>query len=182
MSIKVIGVSGKSGSGKDFISQNFLRPRGYYQWSLAWHFKVWTVGKGLATHEEVFYTKPPHVRKELQLEGTERGRMVYGEDVWCSTAKEWFNVLNEQWGIDRFVIADVRFPNEVDFVKSMGGKVIRINAPKLAEANSLSPEARLHISETALDNYTDFDYIIENDPEYASTVPAQIEVILKEIG
>lgn len=182
MSIKVIGISGKAGTGKDFISQNYLRPHGYYQWSLAWHFKVWTVGKGLATHEEVFYTKPPHVRKELQLEGTERGRMVYGDDVWCNTAKEWFAVLHEQWGIDKFVIPDIRFPNEVDFVKSMGGSVIRIHAPIRAENNSLSPEARLHISETALDGYTDFDYIINNDPHDIHTVASQVDVILNKIG
>jgi hypothetical protein len=165
MSIKVIGISGKSGTGKDYISQTFFRPAGYHHWNLAWHFKVWTVGKGLATHEEVFYTKPPHIRKELQLEGTERGRMVYGDDLWCNTAKEWFVLLNEHTGIDKFVISDVRFPNEIEFIRNMGGKVARIHAPKRAESNSLTPEARLHISETALDDYDDFDYIIHNDPE-----------------
>jgi hypothetical protein len=176
--MKVIGISGKSGTGKDHITQNYIRPLGFHQWSLAWHFKVWTVGKGLATHEEVFFTKPPHIRKELQLEGTERGRMQFGENVWCDTAREWFVLLNEQWGIDKFVISDVRFPNEVDFVKSMGGEVIRIHAPTRAENNSLSPEARLHISETALDNFTGFDHIINNDPEDAPYVGRQISLVL----
>lgn len=178
MNIKVIGISGKSGTGKDHITQNFIRPHGFYQWSLAWHFKVGIVGKGLATHDEVFYTKPPHIRKELQLEGTERGRMVYGENLWCDTAREWMVLLKEQWGIDKFVIADVRFPNEVEFVQNMGGKVARIVAPKRAESNSLSTEARLHVSETALDDFTGFDHIINNDPDDSSFVSHQISLIL----
>jgi len=182
MNIQVIGLSGKSGTGKDYLFENFIRVNGFHRWALADHFKIATIGRSLATYEEVFYTKPPSVRKSLQRMGTEEGREIYGEDIWLNTAKAWMQHLNINWNIDKFCITDVRFPNEVEFVKNMGGKVIRINAPKRAEANSLSPEARLHISETALDNYTDFDYIIENDPEYASTVPAQIEVILKEIG
>lgn len=180
MSIQVIGVSGKAGTGKDHISQHFIRPLGFYQWSLAWHFKVWTVGKGLATHEEVFVTKPPHIRKELQLEGTERGRDVFGENLWCDTAREWFVLLNEQWGIDKFVIPDIRFPNEVDFVHSMGGEVIRINAPTRAEGNTLSAEARLHISETALDDFVKFDHVVNNDPEHSSTIGREIFRIINK--
>lgn len=180
MSIKVIGISGKSGTGKDYISQQFLRPLGYYQWNLAWHFKVWTVGKGLATHDEVFYTKPPHIRRELQLEGTERGRKVYGDDVWCNTAFEWFTLLNEHSGIDKFVISDVRFPNEIDFIRNLGGEVIRIHAPRRAESNSLTPENRLHISETALDDYGEFDHIINNDPEYSDMVGREIFRIINK--
>jgi len=180
--IQVIGISGKAGSGKDYISHQYLAPLGFKQWSLAWHFKVWIVGKGLATHEETFVTKPPHIRNELQLEGTERGRMVYGDDVWCETAREWFTVLHEQWGIDKFVIPDVRFPNEVKFIRNMGGKVIRLHAPNRILNSSLTESARQHISETALDHFipAQFDGIINNDPEYAHTVQDQLMHILAQ--
>lgn len=178
MSIKVIGISGKAGSGKDYISQNFLRPHGYFQWSFAWHFKNSIVGKGAATYEEVFHTKPPHIRKELQLEGTERGRNIYGENIWCETAKSWMLLLHEQWGINKFVVADVRFPNEVEFIKTMGGNVLRINAPIRIERNTLSAEARLHVSETALDDYANFDYILDNDPEHANVIHAEVQRII----
>lgn len=178
--IQVIGVSGKAGTGKDFIAQNILRPIGYYQFSLAWHFKVWTVGKGTGTHEEVFVTKPPHVRKELQLEGTERGRHAYGDDVWCNTTAEWLNVLHEHWGINKFVIPDVRFPNEVRFIQNtFGGKVLGIHAPTRAESSSLTPEARLHESETALDDFVGFDAIINNEPSNIRNVRTEIYTSLK---
>lgn len=163
MSVKVIGLSGKAGSGKDYIAKHVIIPRGFHQFSLAWHFKVWLVGKGEATHEEVFVTKPPEIRKKIQLEGTEYGRFVYGENVWCQTVAEWFNVFYENWGIDKFIIPDVRFPNEVEFIHMLGGPVYRINAPVRIENNRLSAEARQHSSETLLDEYTNFDGYIYND-------------------
>ena len=171
---EIVGISGKAGSGKDFISQNIFVPYGYVQFSFAWHFKVWLVAKGLATHEEVFITKPPHVRKLLQEEGTERGRMVYGENVWCHAAGEWMRVLAENSGLRKFIVPDVRFPNEVEYIKSLGGKVYRIHAPIRTSMNTLTDEARNHISETALDDYTRFDGIIFNDPEYAGMEHEQV--------
>jgi hypothetical protein len=178
VNFEVVGLSGKAGSGKDYISQNFLIPLGYKQFSFAWHFKVWLIGKGEATHEEVFFTKPPHVRKLLQEEGTERGRNVYGENVWCNTAAEWMRVLAENCGLTKFVIPDVRFPNEVEFIQSIGGKVYRIVAPERSANNNLTEEARRHISETALDDFTGFNGYIFNDPYPPAPLSAQIHSLL----
>lgn len=178
--IEVIGLSGKAGSGKDFIAQNILKPLGYHQFSLAWHFKIGLVGESKASHEEVFKTKPEHVRRMLQQKGTEQGRDVFGDNVWCNHIKEWFIVLNENWGINKFVIPDVRFPNEVEFIQKMDGKVFRIFAPKRVECSPLSQEARNHISETALDHFPKekFDAIIWNDPIHEDTIDAQIKEAL----
>ena len=64
----VIGLSGKIGTGKDYIAEQYFFPRGYKQFSLAWHFKIWIVGKQEATYEEVFHTKPPEIRHYSQYE------------------------------------------------------------------------------------------------------------------
>jgi hypothetical protein len=78
-------------------------------------------------------------------------------------------------GIDHFIVTDVRFSNEVEYIKRSGGVLIYINAPQ-RNYNRLSREshgdpniiAKLanHISECDLDklphNY--FDAIISNDP------------------
>jgi hypothetical protein len=162
----VLGLSGRAGCGKDYIHQNFLRPLGFHQWSFAWHFKVWVVAQRRATYEEVFHTKPPHVRHMLQQEGTELGRNVYGEDIWVDAMFGWFQLLNETWGINKFCVPDVRFPNEVYGIQRNGGKVIRIIAPERESHSGLSEEARQHISETALDEFplTDFDGFIKNNP------------------
>lgn len=176
--IQIIGISGKAGSGKDWISQNILKPLGFHQWSFAWHFKVWLIGKGEATYEEVFHTKPPHIRKLLQLEGTERGRMVYGENVWGDTMYAWFQVINEFWGINKFVVPDIRFPSEVNVVHNLGGKVFRIVAPNRVANNGLSDEARNHLSETSLDNFDKFDGFIYNDFGEELTVKDQMYTLL----
>jgi hypothetical protein len=177
---KVIGISGKAGSGKDYITQHYLRPLGYRQFSLAWHFKIWIAGTGQATYDEVFNTKPPHIRKLLQEEGTERGRNVYGPNVWCDVATAWMQLLSETWGEDKFVFPDIRFPNEVEFIQKLGGKCYRVVAPEREALNKLTPEARLHISETALDGYKGFDGIIHNNPSFTETVRAQVRGLLEE--
>jgi hypothetical protein len=180
MSLEIIALSGKSGTGKDYIFENFFRPRGYHRWALADHFKIWTVGKGEATYDEVFHTKPPHVRKALQISGTEEGRDVYGEDIWLETAAVWMEHLSKTWGVNKFCITDCRFPNEVNFIQRvLGGKVIRVHAPTRSANSSLNVDARLHISETALDHYTErqFDFIINNEP--GQDIESQIKTIVE---
>lgn len=161
----IIGISGKAETGKDWIVENIARPLGFFQFSFAWHFKNWLVATGQATWEEVFITKPPHIRHLLQQEGTEKGRNVYGDDIWCEAALSWINTLKRYNGVNHIVFGDCRFLNEAKFIQSIGGQVFRIVAPNRAAASKLTPEARLHISETALDNWTEFDAYLYNDFE-----------------
>lgn len=172
--MNIIGLSGNAGSGKDFLTDRFFTPLGYYKFSLSWHFKVWIVGQGKATHKEVFVTKPPHIRKLLQEEGTERGRMIYGQNVWCDVMGEWFRVLEENCGIHKFIVPDIRFINEVEYVQSLGGVVFRIISPTRVLNNGLSTEAKNHISEIALNDYTGFDGHIHNDIGEEYSVESQI--------
>lgn len=175
--MKIIAFSGKSGSGKDFITTNYLRPQGYFPVSLATHFKIWIVGKREATYEEVFHTKPEPVRHLLQQEGTERGRDVYGSSIWVDTLFEWMHWWNEMWSIDKFCIMDCRFQTEVYDIRKRGGKIYRIHAPLRAASSTLSENARLHISEIDLDTFYNFDGIIHNDPNDASTIEEQLKIL-----
>lgn len=181
MTIQVIGLSGHAGSGKDYIAKNILDPMGYKQFSLAWHFKVGLVGEGKATHDETFVTKPNHVRHMLQQKGTEEGRNMYGDDVWLRHATEWMTILSKMWGINKFVIADVRFPNEVEYIRNMGGKVYRIIAPQRELWSPLTLEQRQHLSETALDSYVDFDGYFFNDPQFEKTLINAVHEQIKTI-
>lgn len=178
--IKVIGLSGKAGSGKDYIASRIITPKyGYVPFSIAWHVKANLVGKGALTYEEAFITKPPHARHLLQQEATESGRDIYGQDMWLRAADSWMRTIYESWGIQRFVLPDVRFPNEVEYIKKMGGKVIRIIAPKRVAQSPLSDEARNHYSEVALDEYPldNFDGIIDNDIGNEDTLLQRIEAL-----
>lgn len=177
-SFELIGLSGKAGTGKDYIAQDVLRPLGYHQFSFAWHPKVFMIAKKVATYEEVFHTKPPWVRDLMQQGFTEGGRDVYGDDIWADTMFTWFTVLAEYWGLTKFMIPDVRFPNEARAIRRVGGKVFRIHAPYRAANSNLTIEQRTHSGEIALDDYTEFDGLIYNDPEVSDTAPKQLHFLL----
>ena len=65
----------------------------------------------------------------------------------------------------KWIITDVRFPNEVEGIKDRGGIVIRVNRPRkiLGKPRLLHKTESQHPSEAALDDFSDFDYVIEND-------------------
>ena len=70
--------------------------------------------------------------------------------------KFWVKALyanTEGWA--NIIIADVRFPIEVESIKERGGKIIRIDRNGAGAGE--------HISEVALDNYTDWDFHIGNN-------------------
>ena len=61
-------------------------------------------------------------RLALQLMGTEAGRDVFHPDLWVHTVMR----RCEQAPWNNYVIADVRFPNEIKAIRDSGGKVIRV--------------------------------------------------------
>jgi hypothetical protein len=59
-------------------------------------------------------------RWALQTMGTEAGRDVFHKDIWIYSLEK---RLSEHKNV---VIADVRFPNEIDFIKEKGGFIVRV--------------------------------------------------------
>ena len=65
-------------------------------------------------------------RYMLQLMGTEAGRDVFHQDLWVHTVERRI-AYKQEWEFEtNFVIPDVRFPNEIDAIRKMGGIVIRV--------------------------------------------------------
>lgn len=180
--MRLIGLSGKAGTGKNFLAQQILAPLGFKECALADELKIRGVAVGAGTYDELFHTKPVHIREWLQQEGTECGRDVYGEDMWVNALMARLTRVEEVWGFSSFVVTDVRFPNEVEAIQERGGRVYRIEAPVRAAASPLTAQQKAHVSETALDDYFDFDGWILNDPIYAQTVNWQVQVHLMRAG
>ena len=65
--------------------------------------------------------KPFSPRLALQLMGTEAGRNVFHEDIWVMAMERRMAHMSYN-----YVISDVRFPNEIQAIKRMGGKVVRV--------------------------------------------------------
>jgi hypothetical protein len=82
----------------------------------------------------------PAIRQMLRIEGTENGRDVHGP--FC-----WVNALSKRTKQDehpRWVIRDLRFPEEVEWVKSEGGVIWVIEGRQTPEVASLPS----HVSES----------------------------------
>ncbi len=164
----IVGLAGKIGSGKDYVAKHTFKPLGFKQWAFAWPLKIAVLAENPEfTWNQVFVTKPSTVRTRLQLRGTEEGRNKYGEDVWVRATDAYLTLLHEEWGINDFVLTDVRFPNEAEYIKSQAGLLIKVHAPvrQLEAEKGLKLEHTLHASETALDGYEDWDIVYNNDPE-----------------
>lgn len=64
--------------------------------------------------------QPLSPRYALQLLGTEAGRDLFGENLWVSTLEKRIDPNKN------YVIADVRFPNEIKHIQSMFGEIVRV--------------------------------------------------------
>jgi hypothetical protein len=87
-------------------------------------------------------------RELLEVFGTDICRILYN-DCWVQALFK--NIVFQ--GYPFVVIADCRFPHEIEYAKSLGAKTVRLTR------NILNGK---HLAETALDNYTGFDYVIDN--------------------
>ena len=183
--INIIGLSGKIGSGKTTFAEEFAKLSKIPVECHAFADKLKELTQMLTGHKLTITNQPGKpfyntvynytqedknvylptwdktVGKCLQILGTEALRKGFDSDVWVkalfeSTAKE---VLSNGHIL---VIADVRFPNEADYILKEGGILIRlIGDPMKIRENSTRDLT--HESEVALDNYTGFTEIIEND-------------------
>lgn len=101
-------------------------------------------------------TKLETPRRILQFVGTEICRELipsYHVDV----------VRKACSGEGNWIITDVRYHNEADFVvDSLGGAVVRINRPSVEKDDSLD---RSHISEVSMNSWSGFLDTIDNDIE-----------------
>lgn len=169
--MQIIGFSGKMGSGKNYVAERILKPMLNPQvptlvCAFADQLKIDTIYQDQVAYERVYGEKDTESRQLLQRRGTENGRLVHGEDVWIRCMQAWIRAHSER-GIKRFLITDVRFENEAEWIRSLGGMVIRVEAPERTKAayerEKCSESAKVHASETALDAYANFDGVLQND-------------------
>lgn len=144
---KVIGLCGYAGAGKDAAAQG-LTSMGWTRVAFADPLRqallnlnptVHCVGTGqrtrlseaVAEHGWDKCKSWPEVRQLLQRLGTEAGRNIHGPDCWVSIARRKIDGLS-----GNVVITDVRFLNEVNLIRELGGMVIRIERHGVGPVNS----------------------------------------------
>ena len=133
----------------------------------------------------------------LQIIGTECIRDKVHPNAWVNALMSEYKYLgsknienqevitvNIRKDYPNWIITDMRFPNELEAVKSRGGITIRVNRPydSLNQDSLFSlqkqQETNNHPSETALDN-AEFDYTIENNSTIEDLIHT-VSLILKK--
>jgi hypothetical protein len=195
----IIGVSGLIGSGKGALGDILHTKHGFRKISFAGKLKDsvsvlfgWDrdllegetkESREFREQEDTFWSQRMGYevtpRKILQLVGTEVGRYIFHDKFWI------YSIEKEMQEPGNYVITDLRFPNELDFIRSFGGFGVRVERgePPLwyrtAETENNTPEKdrcfledknltmnilypEVHISEYALIGRY-MDYTIKND-------------------
>lgn len=148
----LIALSGRKRSGKDTVCEilkTLAAPRRVARVAFADALKEEVAALLGVTLEEI-ETHKARYRGILQWWGTE-WRRHDNDRYWLDKARQKIEAL--RGSADIVVVTDARFPNEGDLIRSMGGRVVRIERG----SQSLDP----HPSETAMDGY-DFDEFIPN--------------------
>lgn len=170
--MRLIGVSGLAGSGKDAVARVLCNFASFGTVSLADPMKefcseifdfsddqLWGASAMRNEVDERWGFSP---REALQKLGTEWGRSLH-PDVWIRAAidRAKGELDNPFIGkVTGVVIPDVRFPNEAAAIRAAGGEVWRVTRAGLPR---LTGDAGTHISEHSLTDADIYERIISND-------------------
>lgn len=169
----VIGLTGYARSGKNTAADILTELAGYEQLSLAAPLKSMALAidpfvsavvlKGRAIPVRLStivkatgWEKAKsvrEVRRFLQRLGTEGVRNHLGDDAWIRAMRAAAEPILDKGG--RVVITDVRFPNEAEAIKEMGGEVFRVVRDRAGIGTR-------HASESGVDAI-DPDQVIDNN-------------------
>jgi hypothetical protein len=163
----LIGLAGKSGSGKNTAADYLTRVHGYRQLAFADPLKAVVQRAFHFTAEQMLFRKEiedPRCGKSprwcLQHFGTVF-REVWPE-IWIWNLRQ--NLLDRLalFGEQRIVVTDVRFRNEAEALQRLGAVLIRLTRAGAPEPNGI-PD---HISERDLDDWAGWEpdrtYLIDN--------------------
>jgi dephospho-CoA kinase len=161
---KLIGLTGRARSGKDTVGQMLKDGFGAQTVAFADPIREMLRVLGL-THEHFhgtlkevehpLFSKSPRVM--MQTLGTEWGRNLINEKIWLKIAQQRIEEIHAVYG-DHVVVTDVRFDDEAEMIRSMGGVIWHVHRPGHAIADSG------HTSESGIRFRSDLgDIVIVND-------------------
>ena len=161
-SLNIIGIAGKKHSGKDTIHKIIHNACRHEYVVLHKPFAEplrREVAEAAGISLDYLEENKEHFRLILQGWGTNFRRKLCGDDYWIVKWRATINYLKEHLQSSTIVVVpDVRFLNEAAAIKELGGKlwnVAMVNGPRHIED--------AHPSETQLDYYQEFDWLVKNE-------------------
>lgn len=155
MTKKIIVFSGKQFSGKDTVARILLD-------NLKDFKRI-----GIADAIKIKYAQ----KTGVSLEKIEKNKSVYRQDLidlgnWgrAQNPDYWLNSILEYDG--NTIVTDIRLKHELNLFKSHGAFTIRVEADEEVRRQRGILTALNDITETELDNISDWDYVIFNNSTY----------------
>jgi len=155
--MKLIGLTGKAGSGKDTLASMILEhttgtTRAFADPLRRAAKEIFGLTDQQMADRELKEQVVPYwgmsPRRILQLLGTESVRHVFGGDTWVLNADLRLEALlqsesREQLPVEVCIWTDCRYPEEASWIRENGGIVIRVKRPGVAAVESHSSEQDL---------------------------------------
>lgn len=175
--VKIYILSGKSGCGKTQAANCIIDYYGKYNKKgvdLAYAYYLKDYAKRILGWDGKEETKP---RDFLQQIGSELIKKHVNKDLVVNRLLDDIEVFS--YFYDVIVISDARFIDEINLVKDRYKDSISINIVRNQE-NKLTTEERKHDTETSLDNYSGYDYVLKNN---GTLIELEVQVIdiIKEV-
>ena len=167
---KLIGLTGRARSGKDTVGSMLSKMYEAKAVAFADHIRNMLRAIGLSdihfndpTLKEVEmspFGKSP--RQMMQTLGTEWGRNLINEKIWLILAAERINEIHDDG--NHAVVTDVRFNNEAEMIRNMGGVIWHIHRPgQLIASSTHKSEAGVEFTfgDIRIDNNGTLDDLLE---------------------
>ncbi len=162
--VKVFIISGKANSGKDTTANlinNYVKLKNLKSVNLQISSYIKMYAKEISGWDGSEDNKPRSLLQEL---GTEIIRNKIDDKLFIRRIIEDIKVYS--YYFDVITISDARLPLELDLIKNEFLYVYRLNIIRPDFESSLSSNEKKHITEVALDNYNDYEYIVNNDGSF----------------
>ena len=166
---KIIVISGKASSGKS-LSANIIKNNTSNTVLLAYADYLKMYAKNICGWDGNEKDKP---RELLQQLGVELIKNKIDEKMLINRIIEDIKVYS--YFYDYIVITDARFPNEIEDIKKEFDNVISIRINR--EKYNLDKKYQNHSTETGMNEYNNYDYIIDNNDDIKALELKILEVV-----
>ena len=171
--IKLFILSGYARSGKDTVSkiiQSYYKNKKCINISFGHYIKDYV--KRISSWDGNENTKP---RDLLQQIGIELIKNRVDNKLFIRRILE--DIIIFSYFYDIIIVDDARLVDEIEALKKHYSDSVNIRVVRENYDNGLSLNQKLHVTETNLDNYNNFDYVIYNTNNYDELLNSVTKVL-----
>ncbi len=164
---QIIIISGKQYSGKDTLAKILLQKlQGFTRVGIGDAIKIEYGKKHNLTIDEIENNKHLYRAGLIALGNSGREQ---NPDFW----------LEKLSNMNKIIVPDIRVEHEIDFFKKRGAFLVRVESDVSVRSSRGILANADDLTETALDNYKNWDVIVENNSGYDDLVLSADSVVRK---